>query len=129
MDWFEQNDLHHMALHNLGMNQYLGGRNLSEFERNAASYGYTFPFPKRPWAWANDQWNHDDVESFLKELAPRQEKIAAKFGSWYTLMIMQYGFDKTLFEKKLSKTSFDTSQLVEIGKNYIQSYIKKIQEL
>jgi hypothetical protein len=60
------------------------------------------------------------VESFLKELAPRQGEIAARFGSWYTLMIMQYGFDKTLFEKKLSKTSFDTSQLVGIGKNYIQ---------
>ena len=129
MDWFEQNDLHHMALHNLGMNQHQGGRNLSEFERNAESYGYTFPFPKRPWAWANDQWNHDDVESFLKELAPRQGEIAARFGSWYTLMIMQYGFDKTLFEKKLSKTSFKTDQLIEIGKNYIQSYIRKLQEL
>jgi hypothetical protein len=118
-----------MALHNLGMNQQLGSRNLSEFEKNATSYGYTFPFPKRPWAWANDQWNHDDVESFLKELGPRQGEITARFGSWYTLMLMQYGFDKTLFEKKMSKTSFDTDQLVNIGKDYIQSYIKKLQEL
>jgi hypothetical protein len=69
------------------------------------------------------------VEIFLKELGPRQGAITARFGSWYTLMLMQYGFDKKLFEKKLSKTSFNTNQLIETGKNHIQSYIKKLQEL
>jgi len=129
LDWFEQNDLHHMALHTLGMNQNGESKNLSEFERNATNYGYTFPYQKRPWAWVNDQWNYYDVEILLEELTPRREAIIARFGSWYTLMLMQYGFDKTLFEKKLSKISFSTSQLVETGKNHIQSYIKKLLAL
>ena len=56
-------------------------------------------------------------------------KITAYYGSWITLMLMQYGFDKSLFKKEASRTAFTVPQLNNLAKAQIQKYIKKILEL
>jgi hypothetical protein len=129
LDWFEQNDLHHMAIHNLGINNNKFNKHLSEFDLNAESYGYTFPDPERPWVWKRMEWDHDQVEEFINEQQPRIGKITARYGSWITLMLMQYGFDKSLFKKEASRTAFTLPQLNNLAKAQIQKYIKKILEL
>ena len=129
LDWFEHNDLHHIAIHNLGINNNKFNKHLSEFDLNAESYGYTFPWPERPWMWKNDYWDFNQVDEFIKEQYPRINKISSWYGSWIVLMLMQHGFDKSFFKKEISRTVFTLAQLNYSAKGQIQSYIKKLLAL
>lgn len=129
LNWFEQNDLHHMAIHPLGINNNASNKHLSEFDRNADKYGYTFPWPNQPWRWQNEYWDHDEAVEFINSITPRVSKATAKFGSWQTMQLLQFGVDHNLFEKTRSKTAFTTEQLTTYANKFLQDYLNKLLSL
>ena len=123
--WFEENDLHHLAPHVLGLEKSTLNKNQSEFERNYEEYGYTFPDANNTQLWQNDYWNFKDAKEFLHLDEGRIRRISAKFGSWYIMLLLQFGFDKTKFSKEDQKL-IDNSQLAIMGNSILNTYINKL---
>ena len=130
LTWFEDNDLHHMAIHPLGIKNNALNKHLSEFDRNAEQYGYTFPWEDQPWRWKTDYWEHDEVTDFIaKVVRPRVDKVNAKFGSWQTMQLLQFGLDKKLFEKRASHGSVNTQHVIDCTNKFLQDYVTQILAL
>jgi hypothetical protein len=124
-NWFEANDLHHLAPHVLGLEKSTLNKNQSEFERNYEQYGYTFPDSNNTQLWQNDYWNFNDAKEFLHLDEGRIRRISAKFGSWYIMLLLQFGFDKTKFSKEDQKL-IDNNQLAIMGNSILNTYINKL---
>jgi hypothetical protein len=120
--WFGENDMYNMSPHILGLhNPRAGsGTHLSEFDRNAEKYGYTFPFR------SNDQWHHPDwghkreALTFLnEELLPALGPLNARHGSWQIVQLLQLGIPKWRFEKqhRHSFTKADIEQRIKVRRD------------
>ena len=126
MDWFESNDLHHLAPHVLGLwKTATKDKNTSEFELNYKQYGYRFPNNKINTLWQNDYWNAYEAFNFLRSHESRIKDISARFGSWVILLLLQYGFDKTEFTKERQKL-ITKDQLTIAGDSQLEMYIQKL---
>jgi radical SAM superfamily enzyme YgiQ (UPF0313 family) len=126
MDWFEANDLHHLAPHVLGLWKAPSkDKNRSEFEMNSAKYGYRFPNKDIASFWQNDYWNAHEAYNFLTACQPRIKNISARFGSWVILLLLQYGLNKNEFSKQHQKLI--TKEFLEnAGELHLEMYVNKL---
>jgi len=108
VDWFKQNDLFHMLINPLGLTKSKIIKNLSEFERNAEKYGYSFDETTDPYdygVWRNDYWTRDEARDFVNhEIIPKIIPTNAKIGSWQMLYHLGLTTDKeSLLKRMLNK--------------------------
>lgn len=128
LNWFESNDLYHLAVHPLGINNNSLNKNLSEFDKNSEKYGYRFLEKDRPWIWSNDYWNLEDAEEFIKSKLPRIGKLSSPFGSWNIMSLIQHGLDEKSFSKP-EVFNLNIDLLKENRKHWLSNYVDKILSL
>lgn len=130
-DWFKSNDLYHMIMHSLGLRNNSMDRNPSEFDRNAAKYGYRFPNEDASIEWENDYWSHAQVRHFLKNDFNKQiGRHSAKYSSWSILQLMQYGVDASKFEKSNTWTPAMNRGIFRLfAQEYLKEYVEKLMAL
>lgn len=125
VNWFNKNDLKNLIYQPLYLTNAKNLRNLSEFERDAEKYGYTFenriipPFNLPN--WRNDYWSLEEVIKFLNtEIFPTLGINHHYFSSWSVIHCMALGISPdVVFNKK----SYIKSDFVF---NYIDTYKKLI---
>ncbi len=126
--WFADNDMYNMSPHILGLHNPTGssGTHLSEFDRNATKYGYTFP-ARHSDLWHHPDWGHKrDAVSFLNnELLPALNPHNARHGSWQIVQLLQLGVPKWRFEKQ-HKHSFVKAELENAIKERCASYFNML---
>jgi len=128
-DWFVDNDMYHLAWIPLGLAKNSKLKNLSEFERNAEKYGFTFPYAdtdkRRLHIWENKNWKQPETIEFEKVLNAKVEPYNAPRGSWDILNVLQYGIPVEQFRKEVCR-NLDSKILVEAGQNRIKEYIARL---
>ena len=125
LNWFNENDLQNIMFHPLYLNNTKGVKNLSEFERDAEKYGYSFEddmlFRIRGNVsnWKNDYWSLKDVVVFLgTDISPNLSK-SHSLGSWLVLHYIGLGVPQNvMFDKKNY-----------IPTNVVFDYLKKYKKL
>jgi hypothetical protein len=92
--WFVDNRLHHTSLNFL---QLFGPDSkttrfsiLSEFDRNAEKYGFTFDENGR---WRNETWTQLEARDFKEELRTRYMPHN-RVNSWTGQVLLSYGYDR-----------------------------------
>lgn len=125
--WFADNDMYNMSPHVLGLHNPTAGSgtHLSEFDRNATKYGYTFP-SSRSDRWYHPDWGHRaDVEKFLnEEMLPALGPHNARHGSWQIVQLLQLGIPAWQFQKQY-RNSFVKTELMEAIRLRCQDYIDR----
>jgi len=111
--WFIVNDMYNMTLFTLHLHNPIAstaGTNLSEFDRNATKYGYTFP-KRTSDQWYHPDWGHkSDVWNFIEDEAmPVMNQYNSATVSWQVLQLMQLGVPKWQFKKEYRAFFSDTS--------------------
>ena len=129
VDWFAKNDMYNMTPHMLGLHNPSSGSgvHLSEFDRNATKYGYTFPYRH------NDQWTHPDwgtkretLKFFNEEFLPAVAPHNARHGSWHILQLIQLGVPKWKFEKQ-HKNSWNRNEVEDAIQVRVGEYLQFLQ--
>jgi len=129
-DWFKSNGLYHMALHSLGIRNNWVNKNPSEFDRDAEKYGYIFTDPKDPQQWKTDYWTLREATEFSQTLEKYIGTDSARYGSWTMMHLLQYGADKSKFDKKIVHTKdMEPDVFIPASKKFLQDYISKILAL
>lgn len=123
--WFNSNDLYNMSWHPLGLSSTKVA-NASEFERNAAQYGYTFTSRHE---WKNELWTSQTAFKFATEhLAQLTDPFNAKHGSWKIMQLRQMGYTHNDFLKENNRFWNLQDQLIR-GQAFIDQYVARLLAL
>jgi Radical SAM superfamily len=124
VDWFNENDLKHIIFQPLYLTNVKGVKNLSEFERDAEKYGYSFENKilsraKLP-NWKNDYWSLEEVVEFINtDIVPHLGKNHY-LSSWLVVHYLGLGIPPAV--------TFDRKNYLrnDIVFNYLKEYKKLI---
>jgi hypothetical protein len=120
--WFNDNKMYSVAWHTLGLSSS-AVKNASEFERNAANYGYEFISPG---TWKNENWTTQSAAEFVtKKLGPLNRPFNARYGSWQIMQLKQMGYEREAFLKENNNKWSSREQLVR-GQSFIDQYVTKL---
>lgn len=120
--WFNNNDMYNMSWHPLGLSQ-LQISHSSEFEKNAADYGYSFIDAR---TWKTDYWDYNQAKDYVKQvLEPTVNPHNARHGSWKILQLLQMGYSKENFLKE-NKNNWTKDDQDSKGAAFIASYIDRL---
>jgi hypothetical protein len=114
VDWIIDNNLHNAYFTALKVSPRFGL--LSEFDKNAEKYGFTFPNDQEPMYWENGIWNQTIAKDKTQELNSRVIE-RNKVPVWY---IPQLLWAKTTPEQILKTPEL---QLTIDDKNYTTRYL------
>jgi hypothetical protein len=121
-EWFNSNNMYNVAWHTLGLSSS-AVKNASEFERNAADYGYEFTGPG---SWKNENWTTQSAAEFVsKKLGPVTGPNNARHGSWKIMQLKQMGYKREAFLKENNNKWSQQDQLVR-GQTFIDTYVAKL---
>lgn len=121
--WFIDNNLHSIKFGGLTMLRD-PWRNSSEFERNAAQYGFKFSDQMN---WSNDNWTYESAELCAEKLNADTENYR-KFNNWISLSLLTYGYDKE-YILKTKQIDYDKSVMFSKGTEFIEKYKALLSEL
>ena len=136
IDWFKQNKLHGIDFGYLGL--YGPSNNLSpwvilsEFDRNAEKYGFTFdksiPAGESSVGWRNETWTTETAMKFTNQIIKPQVRDITHIGSWNMGPLLFLGYDKeTLMNTKVK--NFDWSKTDMLNQSKFDEYFVKLLAL
>ena len=125
--WFVDNKLHHVSLNFL---QLFGPDSkttrfsiLSEFDKNAEKYGFTFENNK----WRNETWTQDESRIFKEELRTMYLKHN-RVNSWTGQVLFSYGYDRD-FLLRATSSEIDWEKVFVIDRSKYQDYYQRLMNL
>lgn len=125
VDWFIDNKLHHLNFFGLLIEKNPWKHNSSEFERNAAEYGFQFDEHGN---WYNGEWNFIRAHQLSLKL---NDKLFPhnKSGVWGGQSLMSVGFNKdTILNRKIKDWNWDEEYQPRKAK-YLEDYKAMLRAL
>lgn len=132
-DWFLENNMHSIQFNHLRL---FGPNNdkskysiLSEFDKNADKYGYTFSDKDdgTDRAWKNDNWTTATAARMVK-IATKKIRAQKKINTWAIQSLLWYGYSKEYLETtphiKLSWVDFQEKSF-----GYVNLYYTRLMAL
>lgn len=102
-DWFIDNQLHSIQFNTLGLFGPTSNTSrysvLSEFDKNAEKYGYTFTSAQSEQYrhWKTDNWTTSSAASMVKKVT-KKIKPYKKINTWAIQSLLWYGYSKSYLE-------------------------------
>jgi hypothetical protein len=129
--WFTDNNMFHVAFQTLGLNHLSQlDNNKSEFERDAAKFGYTFPKPNNPTWWENSNFNSSTAGRLQDKLEKQLGTSNSRYGSWKIMSLLQLGLNPNTFNKENSwSEEFSLNQMSKAASVFLINYIDKLLKL
>lgn len=118
-NWLIENDMHSWRYFPLWLEP---GYYQSEFSKNSAKYGFSFPDRQRPWYWENGDWTFDKALTIYSKLESMSEN-KMRLGAWAVGQHASLGYE---FDSLMSIYTVDLphKELKLKNKEFITNYIK-----
>lgn len=135
VNWCVDNNLYSYQFEILGLYNRagLGKDKSSEFEKNAESYGYSFPDSRYLDLWKSFYWNKNEAIEFRKSIIhPIIQNNSSWFNSWDNLSLMTFNVNENLFDKFWQKTqSYDNviNMINNMSTDFMTDYINRLNEI